>query len=57
MLARNFVGRDPEVTHIARIAACAALVHGQAGVLAGFPATSVDIADQVPAAVRWATQP
>jgi hydroxyethylthiazole kinase-like uncharacterized protein yjeF len=57
MLARNFVGRDPEVTHIARIAACAALVHGQAGVLAGFPATSVDIADQVPAAVIWATQP
>ncbi len=54
MLARCFVGRDPEAVEMARLAACAALVHGQAGALARFPATSLDIADQVPAAVAWA---
>ena len=54
MLARHFVGRTPEVVDMARLAACAALVHGQAGELASFPATSLDIADQVAAAVAWA---
>ncbi len=54
MLARFFVGREPEPVEMARLAACAALVHGQAGALARFPATSLDIADQVPAAVAWA---
>ena len=38
---------------MAHLAACAAFVHGQAGVLASFPATSLDIADQVAAAVAW----
>ena len=54
MLARHFVGREPELAEMARLAACAALVHGQAGARASFPATSVDIADQVAAAVAWA---
>ena len=53
MLARHFVGRDPEHVEMAHLAACAAFVHGQAGVLASFPATSLDIADQVAAAVAW----
>jgi ADP-dependent NAD(P)H-hydrate dehydratase / NAD(P)H-hydrate epimerase len=54
MLARHFVGRDPDLPEMARLAACAALVHGQAGALAEFPATSTDVADQVAAAVAWA---
>lgn len=54
MLARHFVGRDPDLVEMARVAACAALVHGQAGAMAQFPATSLDIADQVAAAVAWA---
>lgn len=54
MLARHFVGREPDLVEMARVAACAALVHGQAGDLATFPATSLDIADQVAAAVAWA---
>ncbi len=54
MLARTFVGRDPQLADLAKVAACAALVHGQAGLLAAFPATSQDIADQVRSAVAWA---
>ncbi|MEZ5118786.1 MAG: NAD(P)H-hydrate epimerase [Candidatus Nanopelagicales bacterium] len=54
MLARHFVGADPDLRQIARIAACAALVHGEAGKRAAFPATSVDIAAQVRDAVVWA---
>ncbi|MEZ5185225.1 MAG: NAD(P)H-hydrate epimerase [Candidatus Nanopelagicales bacterium] len=54
MLARAFVGRDADLVEIAEIAACAALIHGQAGVLARFPATSLDIADKVREAVAWA---
>jgi len=54
MLARHFVGRDPQPVEMAALAACAALVHGQAGALARFPATSVDVADKVAQAVAWA---
>lgn len=54
LLARHFVGREPDVVTMAQIAACAALVHGEAGRRASFPATAVDIADEVRAAVRWA---
>lgn len=54
MLARHFVGRDADPMRIAQIAACAALVHGQAGALTTYPATSVDVADCVPRAVAWA---
>ena len=54
MLARHFVGRDPDLPEMARLAACAALVHGQAGALTDFPATAMDVADQVAAAVAWA---
>jgi hydroxyethylthiazole kinase-like uncharacterized protein yjeF len=57
MLARHFAGRDPDQVVMAQAAACAALVHGQAGALTRFPATSQDVADQVPAAVRWAAGP
>lgn len=53
MLARHFVGREPRLDEMAHVAACAALTHGQAGRQADFPATAVDIADQVGAAVRW----
>jgi hydroxyethylthiazole kinase-like uncharacterized protein yjeF len=56
MLAQHFVVVEPEHTTIAEIAACAALVHGQAGRLACFPATSVDIAQMVPEAVAWASE-
>lgn len=55
MLARHFVGTEPDLRQIAQIAASAALVHGQAGRLALFPATSVDIADKVAQAVAWAS--
>lgn len=55
MLARHFVGREPDHVGLARAAACAALVHGEAGRRATFPATSQDIADQVRAAVAWAS--
>lgn len=54
MLARSFAGRSPTMVDLALAAACAACVHGEAGRRAGFPATSTDIADAVPAAVRWA---
>ncbi len=54
MLARHFVGRQPDLVEMAGLAACAALVHGRAGALAGFPATSVDVADRVAEAVAWA---
>ncbi|HQR80251.1 MAG TPA: NAD(P)H-hydrate epimerase [Actinomycetota bacterium] len=56
MLARSFVGREPDLPGMARLAACAALVHGQAGALAAFPATSVDVAQKVAAAVAWAAE-
>jgi NAD(P)H-hydrate repair Nnr-like enzyme with NAD(P)H-hydrate dehydratase domain len=54
MLARHFVGREPDMPTMARLAACAALIHGEAGRRAAFPATSVDVAEQVRAAVAWA---
>lgn len=54
MLARNFVGRPADLPEIARVAACAALVHGHAGLLAPFPATGADVAERVAAAVAWA---
>lgn len=54
LLARHFVGREPDLTVMARAAACAALVHGEAGKRATYPATALDIADQVRAAVAWA---
>jgi hypothetical protein len=41
---------------MAELAACAALIHGEAGRRAAFPATSVDIADEVRAAVAWAAE-
>jgi hypothetical protein len=55
MLASHFVGREPDHVGLARTAACAALVHGEAGRRADFPATSQDIADQVRSAVAWAS--
>jgi hydroxyethylthiazole kinase-like uncharacterized protein yjeF len=54
MLARHFAGREPDLVTMARLAACAALIHGEAGRRASFPATSVDIAGEVRAAVAWA---
>lgn len=57
MLARHFAGREPDMSPMAHLAACAALVHGQAGLLATFPATSTDIADCVRDAVAWASEP
>ena len=54
LLARHFVDREPELPTMARLAACAALIHGEAGRRAPFPATAVDIADEVRAAVAWA---
>ena len=54
MLARHFAGREPDLPTMARIAACAAFVHGEAGRRAAYPATSVDIADEVRGAVGWA---
>lgn len=45
----------PDLPTMARAAACAALVHGEAGRRAAYPATSVDIADEVRAAVAWAS--
>ena len=54
LLARHFVNRAPDLPTMARLAACAALIHGEAGRRAAFPATAVDIADQVRAAVAWA---
>lgn len=54
MLARCFTGRSPDLPTMARLAAVAALVHGEAGRRAPFPATSVDIAGRVPDAVAWA---
>lgn len=56
MLAHHYVGREPDHEGMARLAACAALVHGQAGILAQFPATSEDIAGCVRDAVAWAAQ-
>ena len=56
MLARHYVGRDADHVGMAKLAACAALVHGQAGILATFPATSTDIADCVRDAVAWAAR-
>lgn len=56
MLARHFVGGRPDLLEMARLAACAALVHGRAGALADFPATSVDVADRVAEAVAWAAR-
>lgn len=56
MLARHFVGSEPDHAGMARLAACAAFVHGQAGILAAFPATSQDIADRVREAVAWTAQ-
>lgn len=56
LLARCFVGRDPDLATMARVAACAALVHGEAGRRATYPATAVDIADEVRAAVAWAAE-
>jgi hydroxyethylthiazole kinase-like uncharacterized protein yjeF len=53
LLARHFQGRDPDLPTMAEVAACAALIHGEAGRRAAFPATSVDIADEVRAAVAW----
>jgi hydroxyethylthiazole kinase-like uncharacterized protein yjeF len=55
MLASHFVGREPDHVGLAHTAACAALVHGEAGRRADFPATSQDIADQVRPAVAWAS--
>lgn len=55
MLARRFVGREPEPDVMAQLAACAALVHGQAGRQAPYPATATDIAGQIAAAVSWAS--
>ena len=37
MLARTFVGREPELADLAKVAACAAMVHGQAGLLGDVP--------------------
>jgi NAD(P)H-hydrate repair Nnr-like enzyme with NAD(P)H-hydrate dehydratase domain len=54
LLARRFVGQRPELVAIAEVAACAAFVHGEAGRRARYPATAVDIADEVRAAVAWA---
>lgn len=47
--------RDPDLPTMARLAACAAMVHGEAGQRAAYPATSVDIAEEVRAAVAWAS--
>lgn len=57
MLARHFAGREPDLPTMARLAACAALIHGEAGRRASYPATSVDIADEVRGAVAWASAP
>lgn len=54
MLARHFAGRDPDLSTMAHLAACAALIHGEAGRRTSFPATSMDIADEVRGAVAWA---
>lgn len=56
LLARHFVGREPSLPEMARVAACAALVHGEAGRRADFPATAADIADEVRGAVAWAAR-
>ncbi len=54
LLARRFVGVEPDLPTMARVAACAAYLHGEAGRRAHYPATAVDIADQVRAAVASA---
>ena len=56
MLARHFAGRQPDLVELAELAACAALVHGEAGALVAFPATSLDVAEKVAAAVAWAAE-
>jgi hydroxyethylthiazole kinase-like uncharacterized protein yjeF len=56
MLAQTAARGEPGMVDLALAAASAALVHGEAGKRAGFPATSTDIADALGAAVRWAAQ-
>lgn len=56
MLAQAAAGDELGMEDLALAAASAALVHGEAGRRAEFPATSTDIADALGAAVRWAVQ-
>ena len=54
LMARRFVGQEPDLPTMAQVAACAAFIHGEAGRRASYPATAVDIAEEVRSAVAWA---